>query len=77
MKSYHALTPYTKISLKWIKDLNLKLASIKLLGENIGRILSDINHSNIFFDPSSRMEIKAKINGIYLNSKAFAQQRKQ
>ena len=46
-----------------IKDLNVRLDTIKLLEENIGRILSDINHSNIFFDPSPRiMEIKANIN---------------
>ena len=48
---------------KWIKDLNMRLDTIKLLEENIGRTLSDINHSNIFFNPSSRiMEIKTKIN---------------
>lgn len=59
----HSLTPYTKISSKWIKDLNIRLDTIKLLEENIGRTLSDINHSNIFFNPSPRiMEIKAKIH---------------
>ena len=63
MKLYHALTPYTKISLKWNKDVNVRLDTIKLLEENIGRTLSDINHSNIFFNPSPRiMEIKTKIN---------------
>ena len=52
--------------------------TIKLLEENIGRTVFDINHSNIFFDPSlGIMEVKAKISGTYLNSKAFAQQRKQ
>ena len=59
----HSLTPYTKITSKWIKDLNVRLDTMKLLEENTGRILSDINHSNIFSDPPPRaMEIKAKIN---------------
>ena len=63
MKLEHSLTPYTKINSKWIKDLNIRSESIKLLEENKGRTLFDINHSNIFFDPSPRvMEIKAKIS---------------
>ena len=63
MKLEHSLTPYTKINSKWIKGLNLRLDIIKLLEENIGRTLFDINHSNIFLDPSPRvMEAKAKIN---------------
>ena len=57
------LTPYTKINSKWIKDLNVKLGTIKLLEENISRTLFDINHRNIFLDLSPRvMEIKTKIN---------------
>ena len=57
------LTPYTKINSKWIKDLNIKPETIKLLEENIGETLSDINHSRILYDPTSRvLEIKAKIN---------------
>ena len=63
MKSEHSLTPYTKINLKWIRDLNVRLGTIKILEENIGRTLFDINHSKIFFDPPSRvMEIQTKIN---------------
>ena len=56
-------TPYTKISSKWIKGLNVRLNTIKILEENKGKTLSDINCSNIFFDPSARiMETKTKIN---------------
>ena len=63
MKVEHSLTPYTKVSSKWIKDLNVRPDTIKLLEENIGRTLSDINRSNIFFDLAQRvMEIKTKIN---------------
>ena len=63
MKLEHSLTPYTKINSKWIKDLNGRPDSIKLLEENIGRTLFDINHSKILFDPPPReMEIKTKIN---------------
>ena len=59
----HFLTPYTKINSKWIKDLNLRPAIIELLEENIGKTLSDVNHSRILYDPPPRvMEIKAKIN---------------
>ena len=63
MKLEHSLTSYTKINLKWIKELNIWLDTIKLLEENIGRTLFDINHSKIFFDPPLRaMKIKTKIN---------------
>ena len=77
MKLEHSLTPYTKINSKCNKDLNVRPDTIKLLEENTGRTLFDINHSNIFFDPPPRvMRIKTKTNGTKLNSKASAQQRK-
>ena len=61
MKSEHSLTPYTKI--KWIKDLNIRPETIKLLEENMGRTLHDMNHSKILFDPPLRvMEITTKVN---------------
>ena len=62
MKLEHFLTPYTTINSKWIKDLNVRPETMKLLEENIGKTLSDINHSRILYDPLPRMEIKAKIS---------------
>ena len=63
MKLEHFLTAYTKINSKWIKDLNIRPETIKLLEEIIGKTLSDINHSKFFSDPPPRvMEIKTKIN---------------
>ena len=63
MKLQHFLTPYTKINSKWIKDLIVRPETIKLLEENIGKILSDINHSMILYDPlPGILETKVKIN---------------
>ena len=63
MKLEHFLTPYTKIHSKRIKDLNIRPETIKFLEENIGKTLSNINHSRILYDPLPRiLEIKAKIN---------------
>ena len=63
---------------KWIKDLNVRPETIKLLEENVGKTLSDINHSRILYDPPPRiLEIKPKINKQDLiKLKASAQQRK-
>ena len=63
MKPECFLTPYIKINSKWIKNLNVRPETIKLLEENIGKTLSNINHSRFLYDPPPRvLEIKAKIN---------------
>ena len=54
MKLEHSLTPYTTVNSKWIKDLNVRPDTIKLLEEKLGRTLYDINHSKILFYPPPR-----------------------
>ena len=61
MKLEHFLTPYTKINSKWIKDLNVRPETIKLLEENKGKTLSNINHSRILYDSQPRV-METKIN---------------
>ena len=68
MKLEHFLTRYTKINSKWIKDLNVRPETIKLLEENIGRTLDDINQSKIFYDPFPRVMKINKQNLIKLKS---------
>ena len=63
MRLEHFLTSHTQMNSKWIKDLNVRPETIKLLEENISKTLTDINHSMIVYDPPPRvMEIKPKIN---------------
>ena len=63
MKLEHFLIQYTKINSTWIKDINVRPETIKLLEENIGRTLDDINQSKILYDPPPRAtEIKTKAN---------------
>ena len=63
MKIEHTLTPSTKINSKWLKDLNVRQDTLKLLEENVGKTFSDINHTNVFLCQSLKViEIKTKIN---------------
>ena len=59
----HFLTPYTKVNSKWMKDLDVRPETIKLLEENMGRTLNDINQSKILYDPPPRVtEIQTKVD---------------
>ena len=74
MNLEHFLTPYTKINSTWIKDVNVRPETIKLLEENIGKTLSNINHSRILYDlPPRILEIKAKVNKVKRKESEVAQ----
>ena len=81
MKLEHFLTSHTRTDSKWIKDLNVRPETIKLLEKNIGRTLNDINQSKILYDPPPRVtEIKTKGNKwdmIKLKSFCTAKETKQ
>ena len=62
MKLEHCLTPYTKMKSKWIKDLNVRPETIKLLEENIGRTLDDTNQSKILYIPPPSYKNKNQVN---------------
>ena len=65
MKLEHLITPYTKINSKWIKDLNIRLETVKLLEDMINSVPLDINHRKIICGPPSRiMEIQTEINQV-------------
>ena len=79
MKLNHSLTPYTKVNSKWMKDLNVRQESIKIIEKNMGNNLFDIGHSNFFRDISPKArETKVKMNfWDFIKIKSSAQQRKQ
>ena len=76
IKLEHSLIPYTKINSKWITEINVRPDTTKLLDENIGRTLSDINCNKLFNPPPRAMKIhKTQTNVTQLSLKTFTQQK--
>ena len=77
MELEHTLTPCTKINSKWLKDLNVRHDTIKLLEESVSKTFSDINHTNVVLGQSPKVtEVKTKSRKWDLIIQAFAHQRK-
>ena len=77
MELEHTLSPCTKINSKWLKDLNVRHDTIKLLEESISKTFSDINHTNVVLGQSPKVtEVKTTPSKWDLIIQAFAHQRK-
>ena len=77
MKLEHFLTPYRKTNSKWVKDLNVRPGTIKLLEENIGKTLTDINHSRILYDRSPRVMDLITLKSICTTKETISKVKKQ
>ena len=76
MKLDHSLTSYTKINSKWMKDLNVRQDSIKILEENTGNTLFELGHGNFLQETSMKArETKAKLLGLNQDKKLLHSKR--
>ena len=72
MKLDHSLTPYTKVNSKWMKDLNVRRESIKIIEKNTSSNLFDLSHSNFLLDTSPKAretEAKIELSGLHQDKK--------